>query len=215
MDTGASPDPAKIRGVDVSHLRGSIDWSLVAKEGVAFAFIKATEGTSFIDPQFHANWNGAHAAGLLRGAYHFYVPSADPHQQALSFMRVVQTGPGDLPPVLDIELPKDPREMVSPSEIVSGIQAWLAAVEQGTGKVPILYTNLNFWAKLGATNFGRFPLWIAEYGVDAPKIPEGWKAWSFWQYSSSGSIPGIQAPVDLDLFQGTLPDLQQLAQSSL
>lgn len=206
MDAGLGA--AGVRGIDVSHYQGTIDWGLVAKAGIAFAFIKATDGASKVDPQFQANWSGAKAAGLLCGAYHFYEPGADPHQQAESFLSVVQTGPGDLPPVLDVEMQGDA------SEIISGLQVWLDAVEQATGRVPILYTNPSFWAKLGASGFGRFPLWIAEYGVTAPKVPAGWSSWTFWQYSQSGSVPGIQGSVDLDLFQGTLQDLQQLCQSS-
>lgn len=85
---------AGVQGIDVSHYQGTIDWGLVAEAGKVFTFIKATEGTSEVDPQFQANWSGANAAaGLLRGAYHFYQPGADPHQQAESFLSVVQPGP--------------------------------------------------------------------------------------------------------------------------
>ena len=194
-----------VQGIDVSHYQGAVNWNQVAQTGMAFAFIKATEGISEVDPQFQANWSGAHAAGLLRGAYHFYDPGADPHQQAESFLSVVRPGAGALPPALDVETSGEP------SEILAGIQVWLTAVEQATGRAPVLYTNPSFWAGLGtgASGFGRFPLWIAEYGVTAPKVPEGWTTWTFWQFSESGSVPGIQGPVDLDLFQGTLPALRQ------
>ncbi|MGH7484441.1 MAG: glycoside hydrolase family 25 protein, partial [bacterium] len=140
MEPGLSPDPACVRGIDVSHYQGAIDWNQVAQTGMAFAFIKATEGTADVDPQFQANWSGANAAGLLRGAYHFYQPGADPHQQAVSFLSVVEPGPGDLPPALDVETSGDPNE------IIAGIQVWLATVEQATGTAPILYTNPSFWA---------------------------------------------------------------------
>src|ERR1700704_2322289 len=135
MDAGTFPDPASAQGIDVSHYQGTIDWAQVAQAGKTFAFIKATEGTSEADPQFQANWNGAKAAGLLRGAYHFYQPGDDPQQQAGYFLNAVQPGPGDLPAVLDIELSG------KPSEIVAGIWVWLIAVEKATGKTPILYTN--------------------------------------------------------------------------
>jgi lysozyme len=203
MEPGLSPRPAGVQGIDVSHYQRAIDWGLVAKAGLAFAFIKATEGTSDVDPQFQANWSGANAAGLLRGAYHFYQPGADPHQQAAAFLSVVRPGPGDLPPALDVETTGDTRE------IIAGIQVWLAAVEQASGKAPILYTNPSFWARLGASGFGRFPLWIANYGVASPTVPEGWPTWTFWQFSESGSVSGIEGPVDLDLYQGTFQDLSQ------
>jgi lysozyme len=204
MDAGLSPGFANVRGLDVSHYQGTIDWDQVAKAGMAFAFIKATEGTTNFDPQLQTNWNGANAAGLLRGAYHFYEPGADPHQQAVHFLSVVQPEPGELPPVLDVEMPGES------SEIISGIEVWLTTVEQAIGKTPILYTNPSFWTGLGVSSFGRFPLWIAEYGVASPKVPDGWSTWTFWQDSENGTVPGIDGPVDLDLFQGTLQELQRL-----
>lgn len=199
MDAGAG-----VRGIDVCHYQGIIDWDLVAKTGTAFAFIKATDGTAEIDPQFQANWSGAGAAGLRRGAYHVYEPGVDPHQQAEHFLSVVQTGPGDLPAALDVETSGG-----EPAEIVTGIQAWLAAVEQATGRVPILHTNTSFWEGLHAVEFGRFPLWISELGVALPQVPQGWETWTFWQFSPNGSISGIETPVALNLFQGTLQAFQQ------
>jgi lysozyme len=206
---GAGSSATDVQGIDVSHYQGVIDWGLVAEAGMEFSFIKATEGTSDVDPQFQDNWNGAKAAGLLRGAYHFFQPGEDPQQQAKNFLSVVQTVPGDLPPVLDVEIPAEA------SEIIAGAQVWLAAVAQATAKIPILYTSPGFWANLGAsvTGFSRFPLWVAEYGVTAPKIPEGWTTWTFWQFSESGSVSGIEGSVDLDLYQGTLAGLQQMARS--
>ena len=205
MNASLSANPAGIRGIDVSHYQGTIDWNAVAKAGTVFTFIKATEGTTGSDPNFEVNWNGSHTAGLLRGAYHFFQPGEDPRQQAMNFLKVVQPTPGDLPPVLDVEASG------TPSEIIAGIHTWLTCVDLAVGKTPILYTNPSFWANLKTSDFGRFPLWIAEYGVVAPKVPEGWSIWTFWQFSESGSIPGISGYVDFDLFQGTLPELQGLA----
>jgi len=204
---GAGSSTAGVQGIDVSHYQGVIDWALVAEAGMAFAFIKATEGTSEVDPQLQDNWSGAKAAGLLRGAYHFFQPGEDPQQQAENFLSAVQTVPGDLPPVLDVEIPGDA------SEILAGVKAWLTAVAHATAKTPILYTSPSFWAQLGTSvsGFSQFPLWVAEYGVTTPKIPEGWTAWTFWQFSESGSVSGIEGAVDLDVFQGTLPQLRQMA----
>ena len=158
-----------------------------------------------VDSQFQANWSGAQAAGLLRGAYHFYQPGADPRQQAAHFLDTVRMGPGDLPPALDVERAGEP------GALISGIQAWLAAVEQATGRTPILYTNPTFWTELRTSDFGRFPLWIAEYGAPAPTVPPGWQTWSFWQFSDAGTVLGIEGPVDLDRFHGTLGELRGMA----
>jgi lysozyme len=124
-------------------------------------------------------------------------------------LSVVQPEPGALPPVLDVEMPGEA------SEIISGIQVWLTTVEHAIGKTPILYTNPSFWTGLGVSSFGRFPLWIAEYGVASPKVPDGWSTWTFWQDSENGSVPGIEAAVDLDLFQGTLQELQDMVTEPL
>lgn len=205
MEARPFPGHARAQGIDVSHYQGAIDWNLVVRSGMAFAFIKATEGTADIDPQFLANWLGANAAGLLRGAYHSYRPGEDPRRQAMNFLKVVQLGPGDLPPVLEVELPREP------SEIIRGIGVWLTGVELATGKTPILYTDPSAGAELVAAGFHRFPLWIAECGAGAPIVPREWNTWSFWRYSEAGLVPGVQGPVALHLFQGTLPELRQVA----
>ena len=103
-------DPSWVLGLDVSHYQGTVDWASVLRQGYRFAFIKATEGTTWTDPEFSANWAGAKGAGLLRGAYHYYEPGDDPGQQADFFLNTVWPhggqpllAPGDLPPVLDIE----------------------------------------------------------------------------------------------------------------
>jgi lysozyme len=80
--TGAVP------GIDVSHYQGSVDWATVAGGGERFGFAKASEGvsgTGSSDPYFADNWSGMRAAGILRGAYHFYHPKDDPTAQAHNF----------------------------------------------------------------------------------------------------------------------------------
>lgn len=202
---------AQVRGIDVSHYQGTVDWQQVAGAGVAFAFVKATQGITTVDPMFTQNWNGVRAAGLLRGAYHFYQPGDDPVQQAEHFLTVVSLSQGDLPPVLDIET----SGSSTPAEIVQGIETWLETVQQGTGRTPVVYTDNSFWKTLGTSAFGAYPLWIAEYGVQTPVLPPGWSRWAFWQYSESGTLAGVSGQVDLDLFQGSLQDLQKLAAGSL
>jgi len=206
-------DPSWVYGLDVSHYQGTVSWASVLQNGYRFAFVKATEGVSSTDPEFSTNWTGAKAAGLMRGAYHYYEPGGDPQQQAEHFLDTVwpeggQPLPGDLPPVLDIETTGGQ----SAEEIVQGIQTWLSLVQQRTLQIPILYTSHGFWDGLGTSQFGGQPLWVAEYGVAAPSpLPTGWQQWRFWQFSQTGKIEGISGDVDLDVFQGTLQQLQQMA----
>jgi lysozyme len=196
----------QVPGIDVSHYQGTVDWQQVAEAGMAYAFVKATQGVSSTDSQFAANWAGVQTAGLLRGAYHFYQPGDDPQQQAEHFLSVVQLEPGDLLPVLDIET----MGSQTASEIVQGIETWLGTVQAAIGRAPIVYTAPGFWNSLGTQQFGLYPLWVAEYGVSTPKLPAGWTSWAFWQYSESGSVAGVAGSVDLDVFQGSPEALRQL-----
>ena len=88
-------------GIDVSRHQGKIDWKAVAAAGATFAYIKATEGGSHVDQRFPENWSGAKAAGIRRGAYHFFNPRTPVQKQVTLFKSTVTLGAGDLPPVLD------------------------------------------------------------------------------------------------------------------
>lgn len=201
--------PSRLTGIDVSHYQGQVNWGAVKAAGCAFAFAKATEGTGVTDPFFSANWSGMKAAGLARGAYHFFHPSGDAAQQAAHFLATVQLVTGDLPPVLDVET----NDNVSNSVIVSGVQTWLDAVEPVAGVTPIIYTAASFWDAHLNDQFGAYPLWIAHYTA-APTptpLPNGWSDWAFWQYSQSLNIDGVQGAADHDYFNGTADALQALA----
>jgi len=200
-----------VQGIDVSHFQGAVDWQQVAKAGMSFAFAKATEGITYVDPQFATNWDGIQAAGLLRGAYHFFEANDDAAAQAQHFLATVQLAPGDLPPVLDVETTAG----VSDAQIWSGVATWLQVVEQATGRQPILYTAPGFWnSHAPDLTLTRYPLWLADYATQ-PLLPQGWTSWLFWQHSQSGSVAGVTGAVDLDSFSGTLQQLQELAQASM
>jgi GH25 family lysozyme M1 (1,4-beta-N-acetylmuramidase) len=199
-------------GVDVSHWQGSISWSTVKAGGVQFAFMKATESTTYTDTRLAANWAGAKSAGLYRGAYHFARPSTgSAAAQARYFVSKVGsfTEPGVLPPVLDLEASGG----LSPSALRSWTQTWLDTVEQLTGRVPVIYVSPSFWEYYlaNSTAFTRYPLWIAHYGVSSPRVPGGWSRWTFWQRTSTGSVAGIAGNVDVNRFSGTTAELASLA----
>jgi lysozyme len=201
--------PPRLKGIDVSHYQGHVDWQAVKAAGCAFAFAKATEGTGVTDPYFAANWAGMQAAGLARGAYHFFRPAEDAKQQAAHFLSTVQLAPGDLPPVLDVET----NDGVPNSAIVEGVQLWLEAVEPVTGVTPVIYTAASFWDAHLNDQFGSYPLWIAHYtAASSPApLPAGWADWTFWQYSQSLAIAGVSGAADHDYFDGTPEDLQAIA----
>ncbi|HEX3553113.1 MAG TPA: GH25 family lysozyme [Thermoanaerobaculia bacterium] len=195
---------AQAQGIDVSQDQGTVDWSTVAQLGYVFAFIKATDGETYVDPDFAQNWTGAAAAGVLRGAYHFFRAEDSPQAQVDLFWKTVG-GNGELPLVVDVEESMG----VANATLISNLTQFLAALEQASGRTPMIYTDPNFWNGLGTTAFGGYPLWVAEYGVAQPTLPAGWANWAFWQHSETGSIPGIQGAVDLNVFNGAFAALQQ------
>ena len=212
------PFPAgAIPGIDVSHYQAVVDWSAVAAGGVRFAFAKASEGAGVPDQYFLDNWNGMKAAGLLRGAYHFMHPNADPQAQASNFLNRLTAAnggtpllaPGDLPAALDIEV----TDGASTATLLSCATSWLTAVESATGKRPIVYTYPSFWkSTLGnPADLVGYRLWIAHLNVASPTTPGTWPGWVFWQFDKR-PMAGVPAPAtDLNAFNGTFDDLTNLA----
>ncbi len=194
-------------GIDVYHGDNggnTIDWNAVKSGGASFAFAKATESTNFDDPMFSTNWSGMQAAGLVRGAYHFFDPAADSTAQANFFLAAVgPTSPGDLL-VLDFETSGGESDATLAADAVT----FLSQVQSMTGLTPLLYASSQFLSTFGP--LGVYPLWVANYGVSCPDVPAAWTTYTFWQSSGSGSAGGISGQVDVDSFNGTLEQLQAL-----
>ncbi|MCG5077428.1 GH25 family lysozyme [Paraburkholderia tagetis] len=198
------PGSTTLQGVDVSSFQGTIDWNAVAKSGIQFAYARVGDGTT-PDTMFDVNYAGIKAAGLARGAYQFLEPSQDPAAQAALILQKV--GPGDLPPALVVEVTSGQ----SAATIAATIQAWVTTVQNATGRPPIIYTAASFWnSAVGSSAFGGDPLWVANLGVNCPTLPIGWSNWTFWQYADNGLVSGISGGVDLDKFNGSLADLNNL-----
>jgi len=194
------------QGIDVSHYQGTVSWPAVRQAGIEFAFAKATDGLTWTDPQFAVNWPGMKAAGVLRGAYHFFEPADDAAEQARFFLQTVQLAAGDLPPALDVETAGS-----SPTALWEGVETWLQTVAAATGVQPLLYLDPTFAnANLAPASLAAYPLWIADYGVAQPSLPAGWSTWLIWQHTQSGTVPGITGAVDLDLLDGPIAKLVAL-----
>jgi lysozyme len=194
------------KGIDVSHFTGGVDWQKVKAAGYTFAFAKASEGVDLKDPAFDGFWPGMKEAGLVRGAYHFYVTEDDPKEQADFFIKNVTLEPGDFVPVVDIEVI---HKGTQPG-LVQRVKSFLEIIEKHYGARPIIYTGLNFWNKNLNDHFGSYPLWIAEYGVEDPVIPKGWKEWHIWQWKENANVPGVEKDVDLNVFNKKERDASQL-----
>ena len=205
---------AYVRGIDVSVYQGSIDWTKVAAAGVKFAIMRASYGIT-PDDTFATNWVGAKAAKVVRGAYHYFIPTDDVQASAELFIKQVgQLAPGDLAPALDLE---DPAAWASiaKSDRVGLVLKWLQIVQQALGVTPMIYCSLNFIGEVfdDASALSAYPLWIAYYEPvqdNNPPIPSIFKVWKIWQWSDKTKVDGIVGDVDGDWFNGTLRAMASL-----
>ena len=217
VGVGASVEAQKVcasgpttLGIDVSHWDGAIDWPKLKTAGVEFAFMKATEGTTFVDPEFANYWKDAPKAGILRGAYHFFRPAADAIQQADFFVDTVGAPmDGDLPLTIDLET----TDNLTAAEVAKAALAFLGRVESRTGRVPIIYTSSRVFDTVLGTpaGFQHYLLWNAQWNVTCPSISSPtWSTWTFWQTSATGQLGGL-ANLDVDQFNGSKADLVAFA----
>ena len=202
----ATDGAGEVQGVDVSKYQGTIDFAKIKAAGNTYVFVKATEGITSVDPDYAHNITAARAAGLVVGSYHFYETDDDPSAQFGNFRQHADVKPGDLPPVVDIEV----LAQGSRPDLADDLKSFLAQMEQAYGAKPILYSGVSF-ANEYLSGFSGYPLWVAEYTSAAtPKVPAGWQTWTFWQYSQSGSVAGINGAVDMDRFNGTAAQFDAL-----
>lgn len=192
-------------GVDVSKYQGEIDWSTVRRHGIDFAYLKATEGGDRIDDRFAENWRKAAAAGIHRGAYHFWYHCRPGREQAAWFIANVPKDDDALPPVLDMEwTPFSPtcRERPPASTLHAEMRDFLRAVEAHYGKRPVIYTSVDFFEDRMAGAFHDHHLWVRSV-AGHPSVRYGARPWRIWQYTGTGFAEGVDGEVDLNLFRGS------------
>jgi GH25 family lysozyme M1 (1,4-beta-N-acetylmuramidase) len=220
------------QGVDVAAYQhpggGSINWRRVAKSGIEFAAIKATEGAYYRNPFALSDLAEAKSAGLSVMAYVFAIPngngsSASPVAQADYLVKYLKQAGGTPPPImLDIEYNPYGAECYGLSQ--PAMKTWISQfsgeIAAKTGENPIIYGPGPWWQDCtgGASRFSQFPLWVPDW-TSAPKpfITAGWSTYAFWQYSSAGTVRGIDAPGNTDLDQmnpAAIPLLDPGAQST-
>ncbi len=203
-----------VHGIDISRWQGDIDWRQVRAAGTRFAFIKATEGGDHLDPRFLQNWHGARAAGIPTGAYHFVYWCRPAHEQAQWFVRHIPQANDNLslPPILDVEWNghsrtcprKVPREVA-----IEKMRLMLRELEAHTGRRPIIYTDIPFHKDVieGTTEFEGYPFWIRSTAA-RPEERYVNRRWEFWQWTTTGRVPGIRGDVDRNAFYGTEQEFQ-------
>ena len=209
---------ASVSGPDVSsyqHPHGySINWTAAkVSGGASFAFVKATEGGTYTNPYFARDFAALHASGLIRGAYHFANPTASTTSavtQAKHFVAVAgrMSKPGDLPPVLDLEV----NNGLAAATLIAWTRSYLNEIKALTGRDAIIYSAPYFWrgSMANTTAFASYPLWVASYSSTVTLFG-GWRFFTFWQYTDHASLPGLPPTVDMSVFNGNLDRLNVLA----
>ncbi|MDT8912731.1 lysozyme [Amycolatopsis sp. PS_44_ISF1] len=202
-------------GHDVSGHQGVIDWPAASGQGARFTYVKATEGTDFVNPQFAGQYGGAHAAGIIRGAYHFARPDVSTGaQQAEYFIANGGAWRSDgttLPGALDVEYNPygDACYGLSPADMTNWIADFTRTYLAKEKRSALIYTSTKWW-KLCTGNTSRFgdtdPLWVAHYATEVGELPAGWDKQSIWQFSRTGSLPG-----DQNYYNGPMSRVQALA----
>jgi lysozyme len=198
------PKHYEVHGIDVSRWQTNMDWEKVRARGGNFAFIKATDGGDHLDPLFKTNWARAKAAGMPRGAYHFFYWCRNASSQADWFIRNVPREPGALPPVIDVEYNGESKckMRLTTAQVREKMQVFMDRLERHYGQRPIIYTAPDFYKDHLQGAFQDYPFWLRAVAQHPSRVYPNRK-WVFWQYSGSGLSQGVNGKIDLNVFNGT------------
>ncbi len=208
------PDPAAypVQGIDVSHHQGPIRWPEVAKGGIAFAYIKATEGTDFKDRRFVENWVSSAKSGVGRGAYHFFTLCRPGSEQARNFIVTVPKDATALPPAIDLEFGGNCKVRPEIADVKTSLTAFVAQLQAAYKKAPVFYVTHEFYVAYRDALPDHANLWVRSI---AWRPSFGGSAWTFWQYHNRGSLEGIDGPVDRNVFNGTAAEFRIFTNSEV
>ncbi len=193
-----------VQGIDISKYQGDIDWNRVRADGIRFAYIKVSEGGDHVDENFYDNWEAAARAGVPRGAYHFMYWCRTAAEQALWYQLAVPQDKTQLPPVLDLEWNHQSQSCphkISKEEALAKIDVILKAMEEHTGKKPIIYTDINFHKDILEGRYKDYPFWLRSVAAE-PKERFKNRPFLFWQFTATGRVDGIKGAVDRNAFNG-------------
>jgi len=196
-----------VQGIDVARYQENVDFRRASQAGIHFVFMKATEGKDYVDPNFRVNWERARDAGMPRGVYHFMTWCSLASEQANWFVQNVPVDPSALPPVLDLEWNNHSSCKVKPNRAnaLEKIRYMLDAMERHTGKLPIIYTDMNFHRDiLEGENFPN-AFWLRSTAAPPHERYRN-RTWTFWQWTQTGVVPGVKGEVDRNAFYGNQQD---------
>lgn len=198
-----------IQGIDVARYQENVDFAAARDDGIRFVYMKATEGKDYIDPNFLRNWDRARQAGMPRGAYHFMNWCSSAEEQAAWFTRMVPNDADALPPVLDLEWQNSSRcpNKASRAETLVNVRLMLEAMEQHTGKLPVIYTDINFHRDIMENEPFANMFWLRSTAAEPQKRYLN-RTWTFWQWTQTGIVRGVRGDVDRNAFFGSESDWQ-------
>lgn len=204
-------DRFEVTGVDVSHYQGTIDWEKLAGQ-IDFAFIKATEGASFIDECFYDNWKKAEQTGIYVGAYHFFSFDSDGEKQAQFYIDTVGNLNGKMAPAVDVEFYGDKQSNPpEKEEVIEQLHKLLDVLEEYYQVKPVIYTTYTVYNSYIKGEFEGYPLWIRNVYYQPLWGTMG--KWTFWQYTDTAVLEGYEGEekyIDKNAFRGTQEELQEL-----
>jgi GH25 family lysozyme M1 (1,4-beta-N-acetylmuramidase) len=206
-----APDTYPIQGIDVSHYDEEVDWRKVASSGkVQFAYLKATEGTNFIDETFARNWSQSRANGIVRGAYHVFNFCKPAPEQFENIKRVVPKDPDALPIAIDVEWTGIPKRIGQAKcddvkTIRQNVRELAKAIRSEYKKTPVIHGFAETFRDVIDDTFLEFPVWLLDYKKTGDAGPSlvGRNTWSIWQFGSNATIPGLKSKVSANVFFGT------------
>lgn len=208
---GFSANKYSVKGVDVSNYQGQIDWQTLADENISFAFIKATEGSTFVDKCFAYNFKEAQDTNLAVGAYHFFSYDSAGVTQAQNFIDNVEPFEGMLPPVIDLEFYGDKETNLPTREYVDGqLKAMLQALEDHYGQKPIIYATEKSYELYLSGDYASYDIWIRNV-ITRPELSDN-RNWTFWQYTNReklGGYHGDEQYIDMNVFNGNAQEFSQ------
>lgn len=200
-----------VRGVDVSSYQGYIDWEEIEDNDIDFAFIKATEGSSFRDKMFRDNIENIADTRIYAGAYHFMSFESDGKSQAENFISMVKPDEITLPPVIDLELyGRYSDKPPAASHVREILDVMVRMLYEEYGVYPIIYTNRRAYSLYVSGSYRDCDIWLCDL-VKEPALPDG-RVWTFWQYSHTEKIPGYDGEeeyIDMNIFNGTRADFRR------
>ncbi|MGL4607998.1 MAG: glycoside hydrolase family 25 protein [Eubacteriaceae bacterium] len=195
-----------VKGVDLSAYQGEIDWVIMNDQNIDFAFIKATEGNDYVDPQFKKNWKESQKTDIKVGAYHFLNYDSSGKEQGKHFIETVGTLKKNLPPVVDLELyGKYEEAPLERKEVKVILDDLLNVLEEEYQVKPIIYTTQRIFKMYLGTDYKDYKIWIVDLDNSWPETLPNGEEWVFWQFSHRGVLDGYvgdETFIDMNLYNG-------------